>query len=196
MQLLLSFYRPTDGEILFDDRPLASLTDEEIRSSVAWVPQEPYLFGFTIYENLMFGNQVCSREQLLKTLPQWEFLDFIDTLPEGVDTVLGEHGAQLSGGQRQRIAIARALLRRPSLLILDEATSGLDSESETQVLRAIRAWLPESTVLLISHRLATVQNANVTYVLHEGRILQHGTHEELRHTEGLYKQYVTRQALG
>ncbi len=195
VQLLLSFYSPHAGEITVDDRALPSLIEPEMRSSIAWVPQEPHLFGFSIYENLVFGNRICTREQILDTVSKWNFLDFIDALPEGIHTALGEHGAQLSGGQRQRIAIARALLRKPSLLILDEATSGLDSESEARVLAAIRAWLPNCTVLLISHRLATVQSADVMYVMHEGRILQHGTHEELRASEGLYKQYATRQAL-
>lgn len=195
VQLLLSFYSPDAGEIVVDGCSLASLSEAELRSSIAWVPQEPHLFGFSIYENLIFGNRTCTREQLLDMVSNWEFLDFVRTLPEGIHTPLGEHGTQLSGGQRQRIAIARALLRKPGLLILDEATSGLDSESEARVLSAIRAWLPDCTVLLISHRLATVQSADVTYVMHEGRILQHGTHEELRNSDGLYKQYAARQAL-
>jgi subfamily B ATP-binding cassette protein MsbA len=195
VQLLLSFYSPDSGEIMIEDRSLSSLSESEIRSSVAWVPQEPHLFGFSIYENLVFGNRTCTSEEILETALKWEFLDFVRALPEGIHTTLGEHGTQLSGGQRQRIAIARAMLRKPRLLILDEATSGLDSESEARVLATIRAWLPNCTVLLISHRLATVQGADVTYVMHEGRILQHGTHEELRRAEGLYKQYATRQAL-
>ncbi len=195
VQLLLAFYSPDRGEIMVDDRPLPSLSEAEIRSAIAWVPQEPHLFGFSIYDNLMFGNRTCGRDQILETSSKWDFLDFVTALPDGIHTALGEHGAQLSGGQRQRIAIARALLRKPGLLVLDEATSGLDSESEASVLAAVRAWLPNCTVLLISHRLATVQTADVTYVMHEGRILQHGTHEELRTAEGLYREYATRQAL-
>jgi ATP-binding cassette subfamily B protein len=195
VQLLLSFYSPESGDIVVDGRLLSSFEEAEIRSLIAWVPQEPHLFGFSIYENLVFGNRSCTREQVLEIVSKWEFLDFVRALPEGIDTALGEHGAQLSGGQRQRIAIARALLRKPALLILDEATSGLDSESEARVLAALRAWIPNCTVLLISHRLATVQSADVTYVMHEGKILQHGTHEELSASEGLYKQYARRQAL-
>jgi ABC-type multidrug transport system fused ATPase/permease subunit len=195
VQLLLCFYSPDLGDITIDGCSLSSLSEPEIRSSIAWVPQEPHLFGFSLYENLTFGNRTCTREQVLEAVQKWDFLDFVTTLPEGVHTPLGEHGAQLSGGQRQRIAIARALLRNPRLLILDEATSGLDSESEARVLSAVRAWLPNCTVLLISHRLATVKSADVTYVMHEGRMLQHGTHEELRATEGLYKDYATRQTL-
>jgi ATP-binding cassette subfamily B protein len=195
VQLLLDFYRPTAGEILANGKVLSSLDESSIRDCVAWVPQEPQLFCFTIYENLVFGNSGSSRQQLLELLPQWRFLDFVEALPQGMDTLLGEGGAQLSGGQRQRIAIARALLRKPAVLILDEATSGLDSDTEVQVLEAVRTWLPHSAVLLISHRLATVQRADITYVIHNGEIRQYGTHEELRGVEGLYKQYVERQTL-
>jgi ABC-type multidrug transport system fused ATPase/permease subunit len=171
------------------------VSDAHLRQLVAWVPQEPTLFGFTVIENLLLGNPLLLRDEALKTLRSWDFLDFIETLELGFDTLLGENGTLLSGGQRQRLAIARALLRRPALLLLDEATSGLDSETERQVLQAIRSHVPLVTLVVISHRLSTVRDADTIYVLTEGRVVESGTHQELTSNTGLYRQYAERQTL-
>jgi ATP-binding cassette subfamily B protein len=195
VQLLLAFYVPTSGRITVAGHALSELTEQQLRSSLAWVPQEPHLFGFTIYENLILGNVQLSREQVLTAISEWRFMDFVAELPNGIDTQLGEQGTQLSGGQRQRLAIARALLRRPQVLILDEATSGLDSAVEESVLQTIAEHLPKATVLLISHRLATVYRADKIVVLDGGRIVEEGSHAELAQSAGLYSQYVSRQAL-
>lgn len=194
-QLLLKLYTPTSGEIRFNGRPLHEVSEEELRASIAWVPQEPELFGFSLFDNLTLGNNTLLRDEVLKTVQAWEFLDFIEPMEHGIDTVLGEHGALVSGGQRQRIAIARALLRKPSLLILDEATSGLDSHTEAQVMETIRRHIPTASLLVISHRLATVRSADTIYVLNEGRVFEQGSHDQLVAHEGLYHSYVTRQAL-
>ncbi len=198
-QLICALYRPNSGSIFFTtDRvsvPLASVPDEVLRGCVAWVPQEPQLFGFSIFENLVLGNDELLRDEVLKTVHSWEFLDFIDSLEHGIDTVLGEHGTLLSGGQRQRLAIARALLRKPALLILDEATSGLDSETEQSVMQAVREYIPDATLLVISHRLASVFRADSICVMHEGRVLEAGTHSELSKSGGLYRSYTERQSL-
>jgi ABC-type multidrug transport system fused ATPase/permease subunit len=198
-QLLCNLYRPDAGRITLqignESVRLDELREESLRSLIAWVPQEPQLFGFSIIENLMLGDPGLERDEVLKRIHSWEFLDFIEPLEAGVDTVLGEHGTLLSGGQRQRLAIARALLRKPALLILDEATSGLDSESEAHVMKAIRQHIPHATLLVISHRLATVSSADTIYVLHDGKVVQEGTHLHLSKTPGIYRQYSERQAL-
>jgi ATP-binding cassette subfamily B protein len=197
--LLCALYAPCSGAIslTIDGRshPLGEIAESTLRRCVAWVPQEPQLFGFSVLENLLLGNTALMRDEVIKTIRSWGFLDFIEALDLGVDTVLGEHGASLSGGQRQRLAIARALLRKPGLLILDEATSGLDSESEASVMRAIRAYIPEATILIISHRLATVHRADAIIVMQDGRVIEHGTHLSLSQSNGLYRQYSERQSL-
>lgn len=195
-QLLLKLYTPTSGAILLNGLPLESISDDEIRNSIAWVPQDPFLFAFSVYDNLTFGNEQLERREVERLVASWQFLDFIASLPDGIDTQLGEQGLQLSGGQRQRLAIARAILRRPGLLILDEATSGLDSQTEQQVIEAIRLVIPSSTLFIISHRLATVRHANPIIVMSDGAVFEQGSHDELRHRQGLYQQYVARQALG
>jgi ABC-type multidrug transport system fused ATPase/permease subunit len=195
-QLLCRLYKPTAGTILCNGVDLARLDDSVVREQIAWVPQEPTLFGFTVLENIVLGNQDLLRDEALKILTGWEFLDFVETLELGFDTPLGEYGTLLSGGQRQRLAIARALLRKPALLVLDEATSGLDSETEGQVLRVIRRYLPGATVVVISHRLSTVKDADCIYVLNQGCVVEQGTHSELARGAGLYRQYAERQSLG
>ncbi len=196
VQSILAFYPVAAGRITIGARDLLQLSEEELRATIAWVPQEPHIFGFTIYENLIFGNPHAERADVLSVIASWGFMDFLATLPLGIDTPLGEQGTQLSGGQRQRVAIARSLLRKPSVLILDEATSGLDSETEESVLQTVTSYLPETTLLIISHRLATVYRADKILVIEAGRLVEQGTHAELRDQAGLYSQYVGRQALG
>jgi ABC-type multidrug transport system fused ATPase/permease subunit len=198
-QLLCNLYQPDAGSITLqvdgESVPLPHVREETLRKLIAWVPQEPQLFGFSIIDNLMLGDPGLERDEVIKLIRRWEFLDFIAPLEAGVDTVLGEHGTLLSGGQRQRLAIARALLRKPALLILDEATSGLDSESEAQVMRVIREHIPQASLIVISHRLASVSGADTIYVLHEGKIVQEGTHLHLSRIPGIYRQYSERQSL-
>jgi subfamily B ATP-binding cassette protein MsbA len=196
VQLLLRLYEKSGGEIRFDGIRLENISEAELRRLIAWVPQEPQLFSMSIYENVILGNELIARDEILKTVSRWEFMDFIEPLERGIDTMIGEHGALLSGGQRQRVAIARALLRKPALLILDEATSGLDSHTEASVMRTIRSYIPEATVLLISHRLSTIRDADAIYVINEGRVFESGNHNSLSARQGLYREYVVKQALG
>ncbi|MEY4667761.1 MAG: hypothetical protein RL518_460 [Pseudomonadota bacterium] len=196
VQLALKFYESTSGSITLNGHQLREISETELRAKVAWVPQDPLLFGISIFDNLVLGGTSRSREFVEHKLKEWGFLDFVFDLPQGLSTVLGEHGAQLSGGQRQRVAIARALLREPQVLFLDEATSGLDSEMEEKVLSAMRGALPYSTILIVSHRLSSVRGADTVFLLNEGRVVEQGTHEELKRAGGLYHHYTVRQAVG
>lgn len=196
IQLLLKFYPCASGTIRINNHDISEVSNRELRARVAWVPQEPLLFGFSILENLTLGHPSLNSERVEAQLKEWGFLDFVWDLPGGLSMVLGEHGTQLSGGQRQRIAIARALLREPRLLFLDEATSGLDSDLEERVLRAVRHALPSATVVIVSHRLSSVRAADTIFVVHEGRILERGDHHQLAAQAGLYSHYVRRQAVG
>lgn len=196
LQLLLKFYSPTAGSVRIDGRPLVDVSPRELCSKVAWVPQEPLLFGFSILENLTLGNEDIKAVEVESKLKAWGFLDFVWDLPGGLSMILGEHGTQLSGGQRQRLAIARALLREPALLLLDEATSGLDSDLEEKVLSASRVALPNSTIVIVSHRLSSVKGADEIFLINEGRVVEHGTHEQLKLGTGLYSHYARRQAVG
>ena len=195
IQMLLKFYAPTAGCIQIDGRDLGEVTPRALCSKVAWVPQEPLLFGFSILENLTLGNRHWNADQIEGKLKEWSFLDFLWVLPGGLSMILGEHGTQLSGGQRQRLAIARALLREPALLLLDEATSGLDSDLEEKVLSAARTVLPQSTIVIVSHRLSSVKGAAEIFLINEGRVVEHGTHQQLKIGTGLYSHYARRQAV-
>jgi ABC-type multidrug transport system fused ATPase/permease subunit len=177
--LIQQFYQPTGGEILFDGKLASSYKLAEIRSQMAFVPQEVILFGGSIKQNIEYGKPGATDAEIAEAARKANALDFIESFPEKFETVVGDRGIQLSGGQRQRIAIARAVLRNPNILILDEATSSLDSESEKQVQDALDELMKERTSIVIAHRLSTIRNANTILVLDQGVIVEKGNHEEL-----------------
>ncbi|MDB5110112.1 MAG: ATP-binding cassette protein [Mucilaginibacter sp.] len=186
--LILQFYHPQSGTILFDGQPASAYTLTDIRNQVAIVPQDVLLFGGTIQENIAYGKLGSSKEEIVQAAKRANAHQFVTSFPEGYDTVVGERGVKLSGGQRQRIAIARALLKNPSILILDEATSSLDSESERLVQEALEELMKNRTSIIIAHRLSTIREADQIIVLEKGEIIEKGNHQELLANEqGLYK---------
>jgi ABC-type multidrug transport system fused ATPase/permease subunit len=188
VSLLLKFYEPSSGEILFDGRDSQSFPLTALRAQMAIVPQDVFLFGGTIHENIAYGKPGSSIDEIIEAAKQANAWDFIQSFPDKLNTIVGERGIQLSGGQRQRIAIARAVLKNPKILILDEATSSLDSESERLVQEALDKLMKGRTSVVIAHRLATIRNADKIIVLDNGTILEQGTHTELiANKNGLYK---------
>ena len=186
--LILQFYKPQSGMISFDGMPSESYSLTDIRNQVAIVPQDVMLFGGTILENIAYGKLSATKEDIIQAAQRANAHQFIISFPEAYDTVVGERGVKLSGGQRQRIAIARALLKNPSILILDEATSSLDSESERLVQEALEELMIGRTSIIIAHRLATIREADKIIVLEKGKIIESGNHQELISNEqGLYK---------
>lgn len=187
VNLLMRFYEPLSGNILFDNKNSKDFPLTELRQQIAVVPQDVFLFGGTIRENIAYGKQNATEEDIIEAARQANAWSFIETFPEGLDCIVGERGIQLSGGQRQRIAIARAMLKNPRILILDEATSSLDSESERLVQEALEKLMKGRTSLVIAHRLATIRKADNILVLENGQLIQQGTHEALlNENEGLY----------
>ena len=193
VDLLPRFYEPTRGEILMDGVPLSSYTRSSLRQLMGIVSQETVLLNDTVLANVAYGRNDFTLEQVRAAARAANADEFILRLPEGYNTLLGERGTRLSGGQRQRIAIARALLRDPPILILDEATSALDTESERLVQEAIDRLMAHRTVLVIAHRLATVQHADFIVVLAEGRIVERGSHDDLLAADGLYRRLYNLQ---
>lgn len=186
--LLLRFYDITSGEILVDGKSIYDYDLENLRGNMSIVPQDVILFGGTIRENIAYGKPDASDEEIMLAAKQANALNFVEGFPEKFETLVGERGIKLSGGQRQRIAIARALLKNPSILILDEATSSLDSESEKLVQEALEVLMEGRTSIIIAHRLSTIRSADKILVLDGGRITEEGTHQELINLEnGIYK---------
>jgi ABC-type multidrug transport system fused ATPase/permease subunit len=186
--LLLRFYNINEGEILIDDKNIYDYHLESLRGNMSIVPQDVILFGGTIRENIAYGKPNASEEEILIAAKQANAYHFIESFPEKFETIVGERGIKLSGGQRQRIAIARALLKNPSILILDEATSSLDSESEKLVQEALEILMEGRTSIIIAHRLSTIRSADQILVLDNGEITEKGTHTELIALEnGIYK---------
>lgn len=186
--LLLRFYDPTNGSISIDNKNVKEINLSDLRDQMAIVPQEVILFGGSIKENIAYGKPDASLEEIKAAAEKANALDFISQFPDGFETIVGERGIQLSGGQRQRIAIARAVLKDPSILILDEATSSLDSESERLVQEALDKLMVGRTSIVIAHRLSTIRKADKILVLKKGQIIESGTHDELVEIEnGIYK---------
>ncbi len=195
-QLLMRFYPITKGEITIAGKNIADLDISQLRANIGIVPQEVILFGGTIEENIKYGKPDATHEEVAEAAKKAYALDFIQSFPEGFHTLVGERGVKLSGGQRQRIAIARAVLKNPSILILDEATSSLDAESEHLVQQALSELMKGRTTLIIAHRLATIQSADVIYVLEDGQVKESGSHSELIAQGGAYKNFVNLQVMG
>lgn len=189
--LILQFYYPQQGEILFDGKPASAYSLTDLRNQVAIVPQDVLLFGGTIRENIAYGKLTSTEQEVIKAAERANAHQFITSFPEGYDTVVGERGVKLSGGQRQRIAIARALLKNPAILILDEATSSLDSESERLVQEALEELMKNRTSIIIAHRLSTIREADKIIVLEKGKVKESGTHDELITQEGGLYRYLS-----
>jgi ATP-binding cassette subfamily B protein len=192
--LIPRFYEPSQGEIFLDSVALNQLRPSWLRTQIGIVSQEPVLISTNIEENIAYGKPNASQDEIRAAAKAANALEFIQSFPEGFKTRVGEKGIQLSGGQKQRIAIARALLKNPKILILDEATSNLDTASEALVQEALQRLMQSRTTLVIAHRLATIKNADVIFVIRDGQIVQSGKHEDLvMQTQGLYYHLLQRQ---
>ncbi|MCU0428631.1 MAG: ABC transporter transmembrane domain-containing protein [Cytophagaceae bacterium] len=193
--LILGFYEVQNGEVYIDDRPIQSFPLQQLRAQIAYVPQDIFLFGGSILENIAYGKPGATLEEIQEAAVKAYAHDFISSFPEGYQTLVGERGIKLSGGQRQRIAIARAILKNPRILLLDEATSALDSESELLVQKALDALMKNRTSIVIAHRLSTIRHAGQIVVLENGRVAEIGTHDELlRIPGGSYQSLYSKQS--
>jgi len=195
VNLIARLYEVGEGEIRIDGRPISAIPVELLRSSIGAVTQETFLFSDTVAGNIRFGRRDASMEQVETAAETAQILDSINRFPKGFETVVGERGITLSGGQKQRTSIARALLREPRILILDDALSAVDTETEEQILRRLRGLMRSRTTILIAHRISTVKDADQIIVMDEGRIVEQGTHEELLALRGEYAGIYERQLL-
>jgi ATP-binding cassette subfamily B protein len=183
---LCRFYEPTGGGIEINGQDIRQVSQESLRRAVGIVPQDTVLFNETIFYNIRYGRPNASHEEVYQAAKLAHLHDFIEKLPKGYETVVGERGLKLSGGEKQRVAIARAILKNPPILVFDEATSSLDSHSEQMIQQALQEVAANRTTLVIAHRLSTIVEADEILVLEHGRVIERGTHSVLLHQNGVY----------
>jgi ATP-binding cassette subfamily B protein len=194
VKLLLRLYDTTEGSITIDDQDIKSFHQNFLRSQISFVSQDTYLFHGSVYDNIKYGSFDRSPEQVRQAARMAEAHDFIELLPNGYETIVGERGQKLSGGQRQRIAIARAILKDTGIFIFDEATSAVDNETEAAIQRSLKLITQLKTTIMVAHRLSTIRHADLIYVFEKGNIAESGTHEQLLELGGLYKSLWSLQA--
>ncbi len=193
VNLLLKLYQPTTGEIKIDGVNVFDYTNKSYLNKIGYVSQETFILNDTINANIRFGMEECDDDMVIEAAKLANANEFIINMENAYDTVVGDSGMKLSGGQRQRIAIARAVLRKPEILVLDEATSSLDNIAENNVQKAINQISRNTTVVVIAHRLSTIQNADKIVVLEDGSVQEEGTHKELMENNGLYFNLYTKR---
>ena len=187
-KLVFRFYDVTQGDILIDGQSIKSITQHSLRQAIGVVPQDSVLFNDTLIENVRYGRPDASDEEVKRAIKMAHLQEFIESLPKGYETQVGERGLKLSGGEKQRVAIARTILKEPSILVFDEATSSLDSRSERSVMDAIEEVSKGKTSIVIAHRLSTVVNSDRILVLEKGQIVEQGSHDQLLALGGHYSE--------
>ena len=192
--LIPRFYEPESGDILIDNKSIYNIKLESLRENIGIVQQEVFLFTGTIRDNILYGKADATAEELLRASKMANIHEFVNTLPEGYDTYIGERGVKLSGGQKQRISIARVFLKNPPILILDEATSALDNATERIIQESLeKLCAGRTTIVVVAHRLSTIKNADLIIVMKEGDIIETGTHDELIIQKGFYSDLYNSQ---
>ncbi|WP_297484041.1 ABC transporter ATP-binding protein [Sulfurimonas sp.] len=194
-QIISGFYEKTSGALFYNGIPTEEINKHSVREKIFLVLQMPIMFNSTLRFNITMGHENISDEQIFKALKIAQLSDMFESMPDGLESIVGHHGIRLSGGQRQRLSIARMIIANPSVVIFDESTSALDVHTETKLFVALKPILEKKTVITIAHRLSTVKNADMIYVLDEGEIVQRGTHKELENEEGHYLEFIKNQLL-
>jgi ABC-type transport system involved in Fe-S cluster assembly fused permease/ATPase subunit len=192
-RLLFRFYDPWAGRVLIEGQDIAQVTQESLRARLGIVPQDSVLFNDTIGYNIAYGREHATEAEVIAAARDAAIWPFIQKLPQGLETEVGERGLKLSGGEKQRVAIARTLVKNPPILLLDEATSALDSRTEEEILTTLRRVSAGRTTLAIAHRLSTIADSDLIYVIQDGRVYEHGTHAHLLRHDGLYAEMWARQ---
>jgi ATP-binding cassette subfamily C protein len=194
-QIISGFYEKTSGELLYNNIATQELNKHSIRDKIFLVLQMPILFNATLRFNITMGDENISDEDIYKSLEIAQLGDMLKNMPDGLETIVGHHGIRLSGGQRQRLSVARMIIANPSVVIFDESTSALDVHTEAKLFNSLKPVLKDKTVITIAHRLSTVKNSDMIYVLNDGEIVQRGTHEELEKEEGHYYEFIKNQLI-